>query len=208
MTPLAWSLWLAMQAPPRTEIMRGLHKADQTGGLTDAPLKPGQRLRAVGYGEDRTTYTQPLFAPAGEEPRTIHLGLDVFAPAGAEIVAPLDATVHSFHDNANPGDYGPCIILEHATPAGPFNTLYGHLSRASLDGLSPGQTIPAGQRIARLGQPEENGGWPPHLHFQILLDIGQHRGDYPGVARRSESIDWLARCPDPRPFLGLPVLDA
>lgn len=203
MTPLAYALWFAMRPGPPAEIMRGLASA-LPGGLTDKDLLPGQPLRMGGYGEDRAIYTQDLFAPKGEEPRTVHLGLDIFAAAGAEVSAPIAGRVHSIRDNANPGDYGPTIILEHAVGDAAFHTLYGHLSRASLDGLSPGRAFAAGERIARLGKREENGGWPPHLHFQIILDIGEHKGDYPGVCRRSEQDRWLAICPDPRPFLGLP----
>lgn len=212
-SPLAYALWLAAQAPPRAQLMKGL-----TGVTTDAALadisrqsgdmKPGQPPRASGYAQDRSVYTQSLFAPSGEEPRTVHLGLDVFAPAGAEVFAPLAGRMHSFADNAQPGDYGPCLIVEHDMMAGVvFHTLYGHLSRASLEGLSEsmsaGHAIEQGARIGRLGPREENGGWPPHLHFQIILDIGAHRGDYPGVCKRSEQDRWLALCPDPGVFLGI-----
>lgn len=206
MTPLAYALWLELKAPPRAEIIAGLRKGvllPASLGGAEATVKPGQPLRASGYGENRASYTQALFAPSGEEPRTLHLGLDVFAPAGAEVRAPLAARVHSFRDNANPGDYGPCLILEHDTGDGVFHTLYGHLSRASLDGLTAGHTFNPGDRIARLGDPQENGGWPPHLHFQILLEVGANRGDYPGVCKRSEQDRWLAICPDPAPFLGV-----
>jgi peptidoglycan LD-endopeptidase LytH len=109
--------------------------------------------------------------------------------------------------NDNPGDYGPTIILEHTVGSGAgsekFHTLYGHLSRDSLKGLKPGAAFMAGEPFAQLGTKRENGGWPPHLHFQVLLDIGKAKGDYPGVCKRSEQDRWLAICPDPRPLLGL-----
>jgi murein DD-endopeptidase MepM/ murein hydrolase activator NlpD len=202
MTPLGYALWLALQ-PARADILRGIADA-RPGGLADADLLPGQPPRAGGYGEDRSIYTQDLFAPKGEEPRTVHLGLDIFAAAGAEVFAPAAGRIHSVRDNANPGDYGPTLILEHTTNGGAFHTLYGHLSRASIEGLAVGRAFAAGERIAKLGRREENGGWPPHLHFQIILDIGDAFGDYPGVCRRSEQDRWLALCPDPRPLLGLP----
>ena len=202
MTPLGYALWLALRREPSAEIIRGLANA-LPGELSDKDLLPGQPPRAGGYGEDRRAYTQDLFAPKGEEPRTVHLGLDVFAAAGADVFAPISGRVHSIRDNAQPGDYGPTIVLEHATEGGAFHSLYGHLSRASIEGLSLGHTFDAGARIAKLGKREENGGWPPHLHFQIVLDIGDWRGDYPGVCRRSEQDRWLAICPDPRPLLGL-----
>ena len=65
--------------------------------------------------------------------RTVHIGLDLFAPPGTPVLAPLDGVVHSVADNASPLDYGPTVILEHeAGPGGPpFYTLYGHLSRGA-----------------------------------------------------------------------------
>jgi murein DD-endopeptidase MepM/ murein hydrolase activator NlpD len=193
--------WLA-SAPGRPDIMTGVRNfaATATGSdLAKAPARPAYG----GYGEDRSVYTQELFAPEGEEPRTVHLGLDIFAPHGTEVFTPLPGRVHSSRINDNPGDYGPTIILEHDAAGTKFYTLYGHLSRDSLKGLKPGDAFMAGERIASLGTKRENGGWPPHLHFQIILDIGGARGDFPGVCRRSERETWLALCPDPRPLLGL-----
>src|SRR5438094_1116016 len=125
------------------------------------------------YGEARLLYTSPEFgnADAGEECRTIHLGVDLFAPAGTPVHAPLDGVVHAFADNAAPLDYGPAIILQHATGAEPFYTLYGHLSRESLDGLRVGQRIARGDRFAAIGTAGVNGGWPPHLHLQLIVDL-------------------------------------
>jgi peptidoglycan LD-endopeptidase LytH len=205
MTQTAFSAWLARLPVQRIEIISGLHRS-VAGQLSDADVLPGQPVRAGGYGEDRSLYTQALFAPDGEEPRTVHLGIDIFAPAGADVMTPLAGRVHSSRVNEAPGDYGPTIILEHAPAPGlVFHTLYGHLSRDSLKGLKPGAAFMAGEPIAQLGTKRENGGWPPHLHFQIILEIGDAKGDYPGVCRRSEQDRWLAICPDPRPLLGMPI---
>ena len=88
----------------------------------------------------------------GVEPRTAHLGVDLFAPAGTEVRAPLAGRVLSVAVNAAPLDYGPTLILEHAPEdAEPFWTLYGHLEAASVAGLSPGDALPAGAVVARLG---------------------------------------------------------
>jgi murein DD-endopeptidase MepM/ murein hydrolase activator NlpD len=200
----AFDRWLASRADPGVEVIRGLRTAHVAPGkLDDRDVLPGEPVRAGGYGQDRNLYTQPLFAPEGEEPRTVHLGIDIFAPAGADVFAPVDGCVHSFQVNDKPGDYGPTIILEHPAGAEKFHTLYGHLSRDSLKGLKHGDAFMAGERIASLGTKRENGGWPPHLHFQIILDIGKARGDYPGVCKRSERAHWLSISPDPAPLLGL-----
>lgn len=201
----AYNRWIAGLRPTGIEVIDGLHRA-LPGMLDAADVKHGAPIRFGGYGEDRSVYTQALFAPEGEEPRTIHLGVDVFAPAGAEVFTPLSGRVHSSRINDNPGDYGPTIILEHTPVTGlTFHTLYGHLDRDSLKGLKPGTAFMAGEKIAELGTKRENGGWPPHLHFQILLAIGSAKGDYPGVCKRSERDHWLSICPDPTALLGLPA---
>ncbi|HEY7798368.1 MAG TPA: peptidoglycan DD-metalloendopeptidase family protein [Hyphomonadaceae bacterium] len=199
----AYRTWLTSLRPNGIEIIEGVSNA-LPGKIDDPDVKPGERIRAGGYGEDRGVYSQVLFAPEGVEPRTVHLGFDIFALAGADVFAPLNARVHSFKINEADGDYGPTIILQHAPAPGlVFHTLYGHLSRNSLNGLKPGAAFMAGERIGELGTRRENGGWSPHLHFQVILDIGDWRGDYPGVCKRSERDHWLAICPDPRPLLGI-----
>ncbi len=203
MTHVAFTSWYASLKPTGIEVVPGLHRA-LPGKLDGADIRTGEPLRVGGYGEDRSVYTQPLFAPEGAEPRSVHLGVDVFAPAGADVITPLSGRVHSSRINDAEGDYGPTIILEHApAPGVKFHTLYGHLSRDSLKGLKPGTAFMAGEKIADLGTKRENGGWPPHLHFQIILDIGSAKGDYPGVCRRSEQDHWLGICPDPSRLLGL-----
>jgi murein DD-endopeptidase MepM/ murein hydrolase activator NlpD len=199
----AYQTWLGGLRPSGIEIIEGVASA-LPGKIDDPDVKPGERIRAGGYGEDRGVYSQVLFAPEGVEPRTVHLGFDIFALAGADVFTPLNARVHSFRINEAEGDYGPTMILEHApVPGLVFHTLYGHLSRNSLKDLKPGAAFMAGERIGELGTRRENGGWSPHLHFQVILNIGEWRGDYPGVCKRSERDHWLAICPDPRPLLGL-----
>ena len=163
--------------------------------------------RAVGvgrYDEARLWYTSPLFAGEDGGPsRTVHLGIDLFLPAGSPVFAPLDGTVHSFRNNDGPLDYGPTVILEH--PAGEpdttFFTLYGHLSRATLDGLYPGMPVRKGDRIGTLGEASENGGWPPHLHFQLICDLLGNEGDFPGVCAADERACRRSFSPDPNLLL-------
>ena len=192
------------------EVIRGLHgtigllRLDAGGKAEEGwDNLPVGALRAGGYDEDRAIYAGDAFT-GGDEPRTIHLGLDIAAPAGTEVYAPLAGMVHSFQDNAAAFDYGPTIILEHRVASDlVFYSLYGHLSRESLEGLREGRIFSAGQRIATLGAAEVNGNWPPHLHFQLILDIGEWRGDFPGVFRKSQREQWKLACPDPRPLLGI-----
>jgi hypothetical protein len=57
--------------------------------------------------------------------------------------------------------------------------------------------IKKGALLAHFGEPHENGHWPPHLHFQLIRNIGLAKGDYPGVCRFSEREKYLSNCPDP-----------
>lgn len=170
-------------------------------------LRAGARAGLGRYDEARLIYTSPVFRPSGDplaEGRTVHLGMDVFVPPGSDIFAPLDGTVHSFRDNAARLDYGPTIILEHApAPGVRFYTLYGHLSRGSLARLEPGKTVLKGERLAAVGAMDENGGWPPHLHFQIIVDMLGRSGDFPGVAPHADRGLWTALSPDPNLILGV-----
>jgi 4-aminobutyrate aminotransferase-like enzyme len=131
--------------------------------------------------------------------------MDLFPEAGTPVFAPFAATVHAFADNTAPLDYGPVVILEHRTSEGmKFFTLYGHLSRASLSGLQAGDLISRGQEFAKIGNSEENGGWAPHLHFQIILDLLDLSTNFPGVAFASQREVFTAISPDPNLILCIP----
>ena len=94
--------------------------------------------------------------------------------------------------------------LQHEPTDGPlFWTLYGHLSEASLTGLAVGKTVPRGAVLADLGASPTNGGWAPHLHFQLILDLQGRSGDFPGVCKVSERDNWAEICPSPYGLLGL-----
>ncbi len=154
-----------------------------------------------GYAEHRIFYQQsPLFNDGKAKPRCIHLGMDLWQAAGTPVYAPLDAQVHSFAYNDGVLDYGATIILRHELENLALYTLYGHLSRASLEGLTTGKAIARGEPFATFGTRHENGGWVPHLHFQLMLDMESKTGDYPGVATKSDAARYLENCPDPMVF--------
>lgn len=150
-----------------------------------------------GYLENRVIYRRSHHFDDATEARSLHLGVDVWVPAGTPVAAPLAGVVHSLTDNNNFGDYGPTIILQHELEGIPFFSLYGHLTRTDLTGLAPGQPVAAGQVIAHVGPHPENGDWPPHLHLQLIADMQGRWGDFPGVAAPSERAYWAALCPDP-----------
>ncbi|HXJ05069.1 MAG TPA: aminotransferase class III-fold pyridoxal phosphate-dependent enzyme [Candidatus Acidoferrum sp.] len=186
-------------------------RAAETANLTEAIFRTMKRVNAsVGigrYNEARLLYTSPLFG-ASESPtderRTIHLGMDLFAAPRTPIHSPLDGIVHAVAINTAPLDYGPVVILRH-TPGGSvaFFTLYGHLARESFDALQVGQRIARGQQFVRIGDTNENGGWAPHLHFQIILDLLDLGSDFPGVAYASQRSVWTSLSPDPNLLLAI-----
>jgi 4-aminobutyrate aminotransferase-like enzyme len=160
------------------------------------------------YHEARLFYTAEQFKVQTDEmpeARTVHLGIDLYMHSNSPVYAPFDGRVHSFNNNTAHLDYGPAIILEHQTDDDErFYTLFGHLSPDSLEDLTVGMPVVKGQRFAKIGEPPSNGGWPPHLHFQIILDMLGETGNFPGVARPAEWDIWCRICPDPNLVLGIP----
>jgi peptidoglycan LD-endopeptidase LytH len=150
-----------------------------------------------GYRELRTLYARSTHFDTENEPRRLHLGTDIWGPAGTRVMAPLDGLVHSFAFNHQDGDYGATIILTHNLDGLSFHTLYGHLSLNSLKNLQPGIWIKKGEVFSEFGMRFENGNWPPHLHFQIIFNMDGREGDYPGVCKYSEKEKWLLNSPDP-----------
>lgn len=153
-----------------------------------------------GYLEDRIVYRRSNHY-AGEEPRSLHLGLDLWTEAGTPVYAPLPGTVHSVADNQGFGNYGPTLILKHQLAGHTFYTLFGHLSRASLECRRTGQSVAAGSVIGEIGPYPENGDWPSHLHLQLITDLAAGQSDYPGVVAPAQRTTYSARCPNPQALL-------
>ena len=152
-----------------------------------------------GYLEKRSIYKRSsnFNSLDNKNDRNIHLGIDLWANAGTPVLAAFDGSIHSFKNNNNLGDYGPTVILKHIVQGIQFYTLYGHLSLNDLVSLRIGDKVLAGSAIASLGSSEENGDYPPHLHFQIIIDLGDFNGDYPGVCSKNDLKYYRHNCPDP-----------
>lgn len=158
-----------------------------------------------GYMEKRNLYQRStVFKEENQEERNIHIGLDLWINEAATIYAALDGKIHSFQNNTPLGDYGPTIILEHHVENVTFYTLYGHLSIESISNIQIGQFVSKGESIGQLGMPPINGDYAPHLHFQIIMDMEQKNGDYPGVCSTSTVSFYKENCPDPNILLKIP----
>lgn len=170
--------------------------------IEDHLAKNNAKVAFGGYLEKRNLYRRSEnFKDNISDERNIHIGLDLWIKAGTSVVSALNGKIHSFQNNTAFGDYGPTIILEHEIEGLNFYTLYGHLSLESLEGKTAGQMVKKGEKIAELGKPPMNGDYAPHLHFQIITDIQNKRGDYPGVCSQKELDFYKENCPDPNLLL-------
>ena len=183
---------------------------DECDRLVPAALD-GKAVHVGHYLEPRLVYTTEgyLTAPtAVEGRRTMHIGIDLLAPAGRPVHAPLDGEVVTAIDRANPQDYGGTVVLRHITDGGDaFFTLYGHLDPASISGLKTGDKVGSGAPFATLGSSAVNGGWQPHLHFQLAMCLPDGEtvsvDDWPGVADADDLAYFSALYPNPADLLGL-----
>jgi murein DD-endopeptidase MepM/ murein hydrolase activator NlpD len=155
-----------------------------------------------GYQEIRNLYQRSsVFKADNSEERNIHIGLDLWINETATVHSALNGTIHSMQNNTALGDYGPTIIIQHQLEEYVFYTLYGHLSEESLIGKQVGDTVEKGEQIANLGLPPINGDYAPHLHFQIIIDMENNFGDYPGVCSSTTLNHYKTNCPDPNLLL-------
>ncbi|WP_037308951.1 aminotransferase class III-fold pyridoxal phosphate-dependent enzyme [Ruegeria halocynthiae] len=168
----------------------------------------GEGLWLGYYGEPRLIYAEPGFRKGpwkASDRRTVHLAVDVFAPAGTVLHAPISGRVEAIENRDGHLDYGGVVILHHETPEGdPFYTLYGHLDPEVCTRLKPGDPVAQSAAFARLGDASQNGGWAPHVHFQLALTTDGMQTDWPGVGDPDEMELWNAVCPNPAALLNLP----
>lgn len=150
------------------------------------------------YNEKRhNMYTSDFY----EGKRNVHMGIDVWMPAGTPVYSFSDGIVLFYRDNITNGDYGPTIVTEHKIGNSRIYALFGHLSRSSLRNVYRGMSLARGEKFTELGDVNENGGWLPHLHFQLSL-ICPEGPDMPGVVSDESLSEALKIYPDPQLVLG------
>lgn len=172
-------------------------------------LSPGEEdhLKLGAYAIGRYLEDRPGMYTAGQyqaieagrkSARTVHMGMDFFAPAGTPVRSFWNGRIHDFKYRGNALDYGYTLIMEYDLPSEQkLYALYGHLGSESLKGKKRGQQIAAGEVIGLVGSSDENGGWEiPHLHFQLSW-AAPVDCDFPGVVALEDL--WWARLlfPDP-----------
>lgn len=177
---------------------------DLSNGMAEAELK--KFPFAFGrYNEDRKgVYTAALF----EGVRTIHMGVDLFAPVGNLVFAFADGVILYSEYRDAVGDYGATIVTKHIVKQPdsegkgvPLYALYGHLSRQSLTKVHVGSSFRGGDVLGSIGDRTENGGWYPHLHLQLSWEEPRVC-DMPGVVSVENREAALKMYPDPSMILG------
>lgn len=117
---------------------------------------------------------------------TVHLGADVFVPAGTEVRSPLAGTVESVGDDQ--------LVIVCA--------IGGQRQRVRLAAvrstLAAGDEVAAGEVVASVAR--SDGRMPSHVHIQLaaapgLSGLGD--GEYLGL--------WAELCPDPSSLVGVDV---
>lgn len=180
--------------PPTYEVF------DFTGGYDPARDLKGEF--GIGrYNEDRRGMYETALFKSGEAPRTIHVGIDIGAPVGTPVKAFFGGEIFLVGNNAAEGDYGHTVITRHVLGGQELFALHGHLGAASIALRAPGSKFSAGEVIAWVGDRHENGGWNPHLHFQLSLRRPE-KCDMPGVVSPAQRKSALRLYPDPRLVLG------
>lgn len=130
------------------KVMATFSSPVDAAAFTMAPPVPGRRSGSFGL---RRTFNGQARAP--------HSGMDIAAPAGKPVKAPLPASV------IDTGDYffnGGTVWLDHG---GGLLTLYCHLSETSV---RPGDVLRAGDRLGAVGATGRATG--PHLHWGVMLN--------------------------------------
>lgn len=164
--------------------------------------KNNAKVAFGGYNEKRNLYKSSLiFNDEGNDERNIHIGMDLWIKSGTPVLAAVDGIVYGFDYNTGTGNYGPTIILKQSLENQSFYTLYGHLSLESIEAIEIGTLFKKGQQLATLGDSTVNGGYSPHLHFQIIKNMGQNHSDYPGVCTQKDLEFYLENCPNPNLML-------
>lgn len=117
-------------------------------GLRGATLLPGGRISSP-------------FGPRGS---IVHQGIDVSAPTGTPIYAPVGGRVIAAYPDGEVSGYGNVVTIR----SGNVGLLFAHMSTMAV---RAGETVTPGQLVGRVGSTNSEGGFHtsgPHLHFEVM----------------------------------------
>lgn len=86
----------------------------------------------------------------------------------------------------------------------PFVTLWGHLAHEALERLKPGLSLASGDLVGYMGASDENGGWTPHLHFQVSTDVSLSADEILGMGETAYLDAWADIFPNAAALAGIP----
>ena len=165
----------------------------------DDPIPDNFQYSVGRYNEVRKEiYRSEIFL---EGQRNIHMGIDIAGPVNEPVHSFCEGVLYKFTNNSSEGDYGPTLVYKHEINGQTLYALYGHLSLGSLKNKKEGQSVKKGEVIGWLGDRSVNGGWFPHVHFQLSLKQ-PIEANLPGVVAAEDHIQALKDYPDPRWVLG------
>lgn len=138
----------------------------------------------TGVGRWRELRLTAAGRPGTSPPAPLHLGVDLFLPAGTAVLSPLSGTVAA----RGPRELELAVDVE------------GEDLVLRFAGIEPAVEVNAElKRGARLGHVARGSGpLPDHLHLQWALEPGM-----PGMVPAAQREAALALCPDPSPLLGI-----
>ena len=120
---------------------------------------PNTWLLGQAYGNTSGAYRQR--AGAYSAGQGLHFGIDLSARCGYPIVAIGDGVVSKV-DALEHGSAPHNLMIDHANG---YASFYGHLFERPA--LTVGQTVQAGEPIAKVGDPDSTCTSRPHLHLEI-----------------------------------------
>ena len=201
---------------PATYAVLDLSQAERYSGDETEGSVSTDEYTIGRYNEPRLSlYSHDLFSASTDSPRYIHMGIDIGAPVLTPIYSFDSGTLIAQGALPSAGDYGHSLVIEYIwTREQPLQALtktigrgefywalYGHLSAESVTRYDVGAQVERGEQVGTIGAEHENGGWPPHLHFQLSTVRPTHH-DLPGAVSDSEHQSALDLYPDPRQVLG------
>lgn len=125
----------------------------------------------------------PITSGFGARWGTSHNGMDLAGAQGAPIYAFADGNVIASQDQGVQG-FGGWVVLLHNIDGKEYSTVYGHQDPGG-NMVSEGDTVTAGQQIARIGNSGQSTG--AHLHFEI------HEGNRLTASNPFDPAPWLER---------------
>lgn len=153
--------YYAAEIQAQEELIAAIRRAEAekaAAGIVDNPYSGGTFTWPCPSSTRITSdYGNRISPTAGASSN--HKGIDIGAASGADIVAAADGTVKVATYSGAAGNY---VMVDHG---GGLYTVYMHASALLV---SPGQSVTAGQVIAKVGSTGISTG--NHLHFGVSLN--------------------------------------